>query len=71
MTLLINARPVRPAIALMLATSSMTVMPQSAAQAQALTPVVDVCTGLSLNESALTNLLNAVNQPIVTPLPTA
>lgn len=37
----------------------------SSAQAQALQPVVDVCTGLSLNESALTDILDAVNQGIV------
>lgn len=55
------------AIAL-LSTSSMTLLVPSAARAQALTPVVDVCTGVSLNESALTNLLNAVNTPIVAPL---
>ena len=41
---------------------------ENQAHAQALAPVADVCTGLSLNESQLTNLLGAVNQPIVTPI---
>ncbi|MBX7536491.1 YadA-like family protein [Qipengyuania sp. GH1] len=41
---------------------------ENEAHAQALAPVADVCTGLSLNESQLTNLLGAVNQPIVTPI---
>ena len=34
---------------------------ENEAHAQAIAPVADVCTGLSLNESQLTNLLGAVN----------
>ena len=43
-------------------------VPMGSAQAQTLTPVVDVCTGISIDQSAVTTLLTAVNQPIVTPL---
>lgn len=53
---------------LAIATSTLTMAPAAPVQAQALTPVVDICSGISLNESALTDLLNAVNQPIVAPL---
>ncbi|UOR16692.1 YadA-like family protein [Qipengyuania aquimaris] len=35
------------------------------AQAQALQPVVDVCTGITLPRSAVTEVIGAVNQPIV------
>ena len=41
----------------------------STANAQAI-PVVDVCTGISLDQSALTSLLTAVNQPIVSEVQT-
>ena len=41
---------------------------ENKAHAQAIAPVADVCTGLNLNETQLTNLLGAVNQPIVTPI---
>ena len=45
--------------------------PMSAsAQAQALNPLVDVCTGVSVNQSTVSNLLKAVNQPIVAPIQT-
>ena len=36
-----------------------------AAHAQALQPVVDVCTGITLPRSAVTEIIGAVNQPIV------
>jgi len=36
-----------------------------AARAQALQPVVDVCTGITLPRSAVTEVIEAVNQPIV------
>ena len=45
------------------------VVPQTPVYAQT-QPVVDVCTGLSLNESDLTALLGEVNTGIVTPLQT-
>ncbi len=45
------------------------VIPQTPVYAQT-QPVVDVCTGLSLNESDLTALLGEVNTGIVTPLQT-
>ena len=35
------------------------------AQAQAVQPVVDVCTGIALPRSAVTDVIGAVNQPIV------
>ncbi len=44
-------------------------VPQAPVHAQA-QPVVDVCTGLSLNESELTDLLGAVNGGIVSPIET-
>ena len=44
-------------------------IPQTPVYAQT-APVVDVCTGLSLNESDLTALLGEVNTGIVTPLQT-
>ncbi len=40
-------------------------IPQAPAQAQALQPVVDVCTGITLPRSAVTEIIGAVNQPIV------
>ena len=40
----------------------------AAAHAQALNPLVDVCTGVSITQSTVSNLLKAVNQPIVTPI---
>ncbi|MFA6218209.1 MAG: YadA-like family protein [Erythrobacter sp.] len=46
---------------------SQIVMPQ-AAHAQALTPVVDLCTGVSIDQSSVQSLLAAVNEPIVSPI---
>lgn len=60
----------------LMVTSSLAVLalaipaPQAQVRAQALTPVVDVCTGVSLDQSAVRDLLVAVNQPIVSPLQT-
>ncbi|WP_221557948.1 YadA-like family protein [Qipengyuania qiaonensis] len=43
-------------------------IPSTPAHAQALQPVVDVCTGITLPRSAVTEIIGAVNEPIVTPL---
>ena len=39
-------------------------------KAQALQPVVDVCTGITLPRSAVTDIIGAVNQPIVNQIET-
>ena len=40
-------------------------VPTTPARAQALQPAVDVCTGITLPRSAITEVIGAVNQPIV------
>lgn len=46
---------------------SQVALPQTA-RAQALTPVVDACSGVSIDQSSVQSLLTAVNEPIVTPI---
>lgn len=55
------------ALSLVLVGGTTTVTP---AQAQELQPVVDVCSGITLPRSAVTEVIGAVNEPIVNQLET-
>ncbi|BBC72536.1 conserved hypothetical protein [Altererythrobacter sp. B11] len=57
---------VRKALLLSVAAGGITAPALTApVQAQALQPAVDLCTGITLPRSAITEVIGAVNQPIV------